>query len=88
MMRKVSLIVLSAAAGAALTLFVTQPRSMMMGSSARAATSDTYRQLNLFGDVFERVRAQYVDEVKDEELIENALNGMLTSLDPHSGSCP
>ncbi len=47
--------------------------------------SDTYRQLNLFGDVFERVRAQYVEEVEDKELIENALNGMLSSLDPHSG---
>jgi len=46
--------------------------------------SETYRNLNLFGDVFERVRAQYVEEKDDEELIENAINGMLTSLDPHS----
>ena len=46
--------------------------------------SDTYRQLDLFGDVFERVRAQYVDEKLDEELIESAINGMLTALDPHS----
>ena len=46
--------------------------------------SETYRQLNLFGDVFERVRAQYVEEVGDKELIETALNGMLSSLDPHS----
>lgn len=46
--------------------------------------SDTYRQLNLFGDVFERVRAQYVEEVTDKELIENAIDGMLSSLDPHS----
>lgn len=46
--------------------------------------SETYKQLNLFGDVFERVRAEYVDEVKDKELIENALNGMLSNLDPHS----
>lgn len=46
--------------------------------------SETYRQLNLFGDVFERVRAQYVEEKDDKELIENALNGMLSSLDPHS----
>jgi len=45
---------------------------------------DTYKQLNLFGDVFERVRAQYVDEMTDKELIETAINGMLTSLDPHS----
>jgi len=46
---------------------------------------ETYRQLNLFGEVFERVRASYVDEVKDPELIEAAINGMLISLDPHSG---
>lgn len=45
---------------------------------------DTYRQLNLFGDVFERVRAQYVDEMSDEDLVEKAVEGMLTSLDPHS----
>src|SRR5688572_15195824 len=45
---------------------------------------DTYRQLNLFGDVFERVRAQYVEPVTDEKLVETAINGMLTSLDPHS----
>ena len=47
-------------------------------------TSETYRQLNLFGEVFERVRADYVEEVTDEKLIESAINGMLTSLDPHS----
>jgi carboxyl-terminal processing protease len=46
--------------------------------------TDTYRQLNLFGDVFERVRARYVEEVTDKQLIEAAINGMLTSLDPHS----
>ena len=49
-----------------------------------AANTETYRQLNLFGDVFERVRADYVDEVSDTELIEAAINGMLSSLDPHS----
>lgn len=48
------------------------------------SSADTYRQLNLFGDVFERVRAEYVEEVGDEELIQAAINGMLTSLDPHS----
>lgn len=46
--------------------------------------SETFRQLTLFGDVFERVRADYVEEVADEALIEAAINGMLTSLDPHS----
>src|SRR6187431_3241537 len=84
MMRKTSVILLSAACGAALTLFVTQPRSVLMGSVARAATSDTYRQLNLFGDVFERVRADYVEKPDDGKLIESAVNGMLAGLDPHS----
>ena len=51
---------------------------------AQSGSSDTYRQLQLFGDVFERVRSDYVEEVTDETLIEKAINGMLTSLDPHS----
>ena len=46
--------------------------------------AETYRQLNMFGDVFERVRAQYVEEVEDSALIEAAIQGMLSSLDPHS----
>ncbi len=46
--------------------------------------AETYRLLTLFGDVFERVRAEYVDPTNDRELIENAINGMLTGLDPHS----
>src|SRR3954462_2546812 len=84
MMRKTSVILLSAATGAALTLFVTQPRSVLMGSSARAATSDTYSQLNLFGDVFERVRTDYVEKPDDSKLMEGAINGMISALDPHS----
>ena len=51
---------------------------------AEAAGSSTYRELSIFGDVFERVRAQYVTPPKEDQLIENAINGMLTSLDPHS----
>src|SRR5579863_4129656 len=84
MMRKTSVILLSAATGAALTLLVTQPRAVIMGSSALASTSDTYRQLNLFGDVFERVRSDYVEKPDDSKLIESAISGMLTGLDPHS----
>jgi carboxyl-terminal processing protease len=84
MMRKTSIVLLSAATGAALMLFVTQPRTVLMGSSARAATSDTYRQLNLFGDVFERVRSDYVEKPDDSKLVESAISGMLTGLDPHS----
>ncbi len=51
---------------------------------ANAAEGDVYRHLDLFGEVLERVRVDYVEEVDDQELIENALNGMLSSLDPHS----
>jgi carboxyl-terminal processing protease len=84
MMRKTSVILLSAATGAALTLFITQPRSVLLGSVARAASSDTYRQLNLFGDVFERVRSDYVEKPDDSKLVESAISGMLAGLDPHS----
>jgi carboxyl-terminal processing protease len=84
MMRKTSLVLLSAAAGAAATLFISQPRAVTVGSSARAASSDTYRQLNLFGDVFERVRSDYVEKPDDSKLVETAISGMLTGLDPHS----
>ena len=55
-----------------------------MAAAAPTDRSETYRQLNLFGDVFERVRANYVDEIDVKDLIEAAINGMLTSLDPHS----
>ena len=84
MMRKTFLILLGAASGAALTLLATQPRLVTFGSSAKAAAADTYRQLNLFGDVFERVRADYVEKPDDSKLIESAINGMLAGLDPHS----
>src|SRR5881296_4372020 len=84
MMRKTSVVLLSAATGAALTLFVTQPRIGVMGASARVAGADTYRQLNLFGDVFERVRSDYVEKPDDSKLVESAISGMLTGLDPHS----
>ena len=47
-----------------------------------------YEQLDLFGDIFERIRGQYVEEVKSKDLIEAAINGMLTSLDPHSSYLP
>jgi len=49
---------------------------------------ETYRQLTLFGDVFQRVRAEYVEEISDKELVEAAISGMLTSLDPHSAYLP
>jgi carboxyl-terminal processing protease len=69
---------LLAAFGVAVLLVSAQP-------IAAQNDSDTYRQLNLFGDIFERIRSDYVDDVSDAELIESAINGMLASLDPHSG---
>lgn len=51
-------------------------------------TTSVYEQLDLFGDIFERIRAQYVEEVDEADLIEAAINGMLTSLDPHSSYLP
>ena len=58
--------------------------ALVLALQAQAAEENTFRQLELFGDIFERVRADYVDEVGDEQLIEAAINGMLSSLDPHS----
>src|SRR5215831_16402221 len=52
--------------------------------AATSANSETYKQLDLFGEVFSLVRANYVDDVNDDSLVESAINGMLTSLDPHS----
>jgi carboxyl-terminal processing protease len=83
MMRKTSLVLLGAVIGAGLTTLVAQPTSWM-GSSARAAVGDTYKQLNLFGDIFERIRSHYVEKPDDSKLVEGAVNGMLNSLDPHS----
>jgi carboxyl-terminal processing protease len=83
-MHKTSLIVLGAAVGAAMTLFTVQSPMIFAATSASAAMEDTYRQLNLFGDVFERVRADYVEKPDDNKLIESAINGMLAGLDPHS----
>jgi carboxyl-terminal processing protease len=76
-MRKVSLVLLGAFVGVGSSMVATQTR-LLSGTSAVAASAETYRQLSLFGDVFEKVRT---DEAK---LIEAAVNGMLTSLDPHS----
>src|SRR5271167_2006219 len=84
MMRKTSLVLMGAVAGAALTLIAVQPSRLLIGTSARAAAADTYRQLNLFGDIFERVRSHYVEKPDDSKLVEAAINGMLNGLDPHS----
>jgi len=53
--------------------------------SVEGTSKDTYRYLTLFADVLERTRADYVDDVTDKKMVENAINGMLMALDPHSG---
>jgi carboxyl-terminal processing protease len=83
MIRKITMLLLGAVAGAAGTLVAVQP-SWLMLSSARADQAHTYRALNLFGDVFEQVRAHYFEAPDDSKLIESAINGMLNGLDPHS----
>lgn len=80
-MRRLSLLAVGAALGA---LVAGSAVEFVGPSGATAAATDTYRQLNLFGDVFERIRADYVEEPDDAKLIEAAINGMLSSLDPHS----
>lgn len=80
MIRKLSLLLTGALMGAtAMSVIYGTP-----GMSANAAASETYRQLAVFGDIFERVRAQYVTPPDEKALVESAINGMLTSLDPHS----
>ena len=68
-------------------LATTQVAGPLIAQEAEGSTS-VYEQLDLFGDIFERIRAQYVEEVDEKELIEAAINGMLTSLDPHSSYLP
>jgi carboxyl-terminal processing protease len=71
-------------AGAVLTTQIAGP---LIAQGAENSGS-VYQQLDLFGDVFERIRSQYVEEVEPSELIQAAINGMLVSLDPHSNYLP
>ena len=83
MRRKVSYLALGVAIGAMAAGIL--PRALPeLTQSAFAAATDTYRQLNLFGDVFEKIRNDYVEKPDESKLIEAAINGMLSSLDPHS----
>lgn len=68
-------------------LLTTQVAGPLIAQEAER-TDNVYQQLDLFGDIFERIRAQYVEEVDSQKLIEAAINGMLTSLDPHSSYMP
>ncbi|MBJ3775036.1 S41 family peptidase [Acuticoccus mangrovi] len=87
MIRRIGLVLTGAAFGAATMIAVADPYALLP-MQANAASSDTYRQLNLFGDVFERVRGDYVEEPDEKALIASAINGMLASLDPHSSYMP
>jgi carboxyl-terminal processing protease len=85
-MRKNSLFFLGAVAGTCLTLLVTGPRDKLWIAAAKAAASadNTFSQLNLFGEVFERIRTDYVEKPNDSKLVEGAISGMVAALDPHS----
>ena len=85
-MRKNSLFFLGAVAGTCLTLLVTGPRDQFWIAAAKAAASadNTFSQLNLFGEVFERIRTDYVEKPDDSKLVEGAISGMVAALDPHS----
>lgn len=80
MIRKLTLLFTGALLGATAVGLVHGSGSI----GANAAGTETYRQLAIFGDIFERVRAQYVTPPDEKKLIESAINGMLSSLDPHS----
>jgi carboxyl-terminal processing protease len=77
-------LVAATAAIAGLAFLSVPGNTQTAGAPPAKSNSDTYRQLNLFAEVFERVRSDYVEEVSDETLVETAINGMLSSLDPHS----
>jgi len=77
-------LILSTLTAGLLAFNLSMPTSAMAEEKAKAPPQNTYELLTLFGDVFERIRKDYVEEVSDEEILEAAINGMLTSLDPHS----
>ncbi|MFN5718320.1 MAG: S41 family peptidase, partial [Bradyrhizobium sp.] len=77
---------LGTVAGACLTLLVASPQGAHLFAVANAAahSDNTYSQLNLFGEVFEKIKTDYVEKPEDSKLVEGAINGMISSLDPHS----
>ena len=83
MSRKATYLIAGAIFVAAAVLGLSR-QSFFAGSPAQAQASETYRQLNLFGEIFERILADYVDEVDEATLIQAAIAGMVQSLDPHS----
>lgn len=75
---------MAAAAGTLTSVIVTTQVAAPLLAQEAEKTTNVYEQLDLFGDIFERIRSQYVEEVDEGDLIDAAINGMLTSLDPHS----
>src|SRR5436309_6572090 len=84
-MRRNFTFLLGTVTGACLTVHVSGPQGAHLVAAAKAAARpDIYSQLNLFGDVFERVKTDYVEKPDDAKLVEGAIKGMIGSLDPHS----
>ena len=84
-MRRNFAFLLGTATGACLAVLVMGPQGAHLVAAAKAAARpDTYAQLNLFGNVFERIKTSYVEKPDDNKLMEGAINGMISSLDPHS----
>jgi carboxyl-terminal processing protease len=83
-MRRISNLLVGVVIGSGLTVLAIQPPSALVAAARAAASTDTYSQLNLFGDVFERIKAGYVEKPDDAKLVEGAINGMISALDPHS----
>ncbi|MEP3347002.1 MAG: S41 family peptidase [Litoreibacter sp.] len=79
---------MAATLGTAASVLVTTQFAGPLIAQETKKQSTVYEQLDLFGDIFERIRAQYVEDVDEADLIEAAINGMLTSLDPHSSYLP
>src|SRR5690242_10916942 len=80
-MRQRLLFSVGALTGASLAILISQTDAI---PSARATSWEAFRQLSLFSDVFDKVYTDYVERPDERKLIEAAINGMLTSLDPHS----
>ena len=74
--------------GIILGIFLTFQIANPISADESSSNKSTYEQLSLFGNIFEQIRDKYVEEVDDVELIRAAINGMLTSLDPHSSYLP
>ena len=79
---------LAGCAGAAVGILVSTQFASPIVAQEQDEKSSVYEQLDLFGDIFERIRSDYVEEVSETDLIQSAIDGMLTSLDPHSSYLP